>query len=140
MNENSNFLIKTLKELKSSCEVVPAQEETFIIVVAIHKNKERNYIARLNCKNGIPIGGYIYDSKNDTYQIECFDYCNLGNIPISYFLYVKNVKHWKIRVPMSYNLIQKFLTLQQKKDLKSFKRQFKADEFDIQYIQMIDPN
>ena len=41
---------------------------------------------------------------------------------------------------MSENVIKKYLTTLQKKELKNFKTHFKAEEYDIQYIQMIDAN
>lgn len=140
MSDESELLKKSVKELKYSLDVSFSTDETYIIVVAVNKNKDKNIINKLNCKKGLPIGGYVYDAKNDSYQIECADYLNLGNIPFSYFLSSKGNSCWKIRVPMTENIIKKFLSHVQKKELKNFKKQFNESEFDIQYIQMIDPN
>lgn len=132
--------IKAGKEVRDNFYITPAEEQTYIIVVAISKDKSKNSISRIHCKKGLPIGGYIYDSQSDAYQIECVDYLHLGFVPFSFVGRIKDVQHWEIRVPMPENVIKKYLNSLQKKELKHFKNLFRSDEHDIQFIQMIDPN
>jgi hypothetical protein len=132
--------VKTAKETHSAIQVVPSFEKTYLIVAAIHKNPSNNYIHKVSCKKGIPINGYTYDSQTDSYHVDCADYLHLGYIPISFLANIKDCSFWKTRVPMSENVIKKYLTILQKKELKNFKNHFKTEHYEIHFIQMIDPN
>jgi hypothetical protein len=131
---------KSIKEIKSNIEVSISSEQTYIIVVAIHKDRSRNTIGKISCKKGLPIGGYIYDSQTDTYHIECMDFLHLGFTPVSFIGRIKGITHWEMRIPMSENVIKKYLSTLQKKELKNFRHHFGVEEYDIQFIQMIDAN
>lgn len=131
---------KVGKEIHHFVEVLPAFERTYIIVTAIHREKGRNFVTRISCKKGIPIGGYTFDSQTDSYHVECADYFHLGYVPMSFVARIKGLNHWEMRIPMPENAIKKCLTNLQKKELKNFKNHFKAESYEYQYIQMIDPN
>jgi hypothetical protein len=131
---------KTAKEAGHALEVLPAIERSYIIVVASHKEKSRNIINRVSYKKGIPLGGYVYDAQTESYQVECADYLHLGFVPVSFVARMKGVEHWEMRVPMPESVLKKYLTTLQKRELRNFKSHFKAEEYDIQYIQMLDPN
>lgn len=131
---------KSAKETAHALEVMPALERTYVIVVAVHKEKNRNIINRISCKKGIPIGGYVFDSQTDSYHVECTDYLHLGFLPVSFVAKMRGVEHWEMRLPMPELVLKKYLTSLQKKELRNFKSHFKSEEYDIQYIQMLDPN
>lgn len=132
--------VKAAKEVKDNLEINISDERTYIIVVAVHKERSRNTISRISCKKGLPIGGHLYDLKSDSYHIECKDYLHLGFAPLSFIAKMKENEHWSMRVPMPENVIKKHLTSLQKKELKNFKAHFRVEEYDLRYIQMIDPN
>lgn len=136
----SELKTKAAKEVRDNLVTSTSVERTYVIVVAIHKERIKNIISRISCKKGVPLGGYIYDSHSDSYHVECVDYLHLGFIPLSFIGRIKGIKHWEIKIPMSESVIKKYLTTLQKKELKNFKTHFKAEEYDIQYIQMIDAN
>lgn len=141
MNDNlQELILKTAKETHNGIEVVASDESTYIIVTAVNKESSKNYIHRISCIKGSPIGGYCYDVQSDSYHIDCADYLHLGSIPVSYMASSKEFDSWKIRIPMPENVIKKYLTPLQKKELKIFKTAFKSPDFDIKFIQMIDPN
>ena len=129
---------KTTKETENALEVIQDIKQTYVVVVAVHKEKHRNNISRISCKKGIPIGGYVFDSQSDSYHVECADYLQLGFLPVSFVTRMRGVEHWQARVPMPESVIRKHLTQLQKKELRNFKNHFKAEEYNIQYIQMID--
>lgn len=131
---------KTAKELQHALEVCPSFERTYIIVVARHKERGRNFVNRISCKKGLPIGGYTYDAQTDSYHVDCADYLHLGYVSVSFMAKIKGLSGWEVRVPMSENVLKKYLSSLQKKELKNFKNHFKTEEYDIQFIQMIDPN
>lgn len=130
---------KAAQDQKGQLEVIPAQERTYLIVTAIHKDRSKNIVNRISCKKGVPLGGYTYDAQTDSYHFDCADYLHLGYIPFSVLLRVKGLD-WEMRVPLAEPVIKKFLTNLQKRELKNFRNHFKTDEFSIQFIQMIDPN
>lgn len=131
--------IRAAKDQKEHTEIVSTFERTFLIAVAIHKDKNRNVINRISCKKGIPITGYIYDAQAEAYCYECADYLSLGYIPISFIAKVQGTS-WHMRVPMCESVLKKFMTSVQKRDLKNFKSHFKADEYKVELFQLIDPN
>ena len=47
------FKAKTSREVHNSLELLPSFERTYIIVVARHKDKGRNYLNRISCKKGM---------------------------------------------------------------------------------------
>lgn len=139
-NLTSSVKEKFAKEIESFLEIMPSFEQTYVIVTAHHKESGRNYINRISCEKGLPIGGYTYDSQTDSYHIECSDYLHLGYIPVSFVARIKGMQHWEMRTPMPEALLSKYLTSLQKKELRNFKNHFKEELYEIQYIQMIDPN
>ena len=139
-NVNPEFEAKTAKEVQHSLEVKKSLEQTYIIVIAYNRERGRNFVNKISCKKGLPIGGYTYDSQSDSYHIECTDYLHLGYIPISFVAGMKGVKDWEVRVPMPETVIKKHLSSLQKKELKNFKNHFKSETYEIQFVQMIDPN
>ena len=132
--------VKSSKEIHNNLEMHSSLEKTFIIVAAVHKEKNKNFVNKISCKKGLPIGGYTYDSQSDSYYYECADYFHLGYVPISFFAKMKTTSEWQVRIPMIENVIKRYLTPLQKKELKNFKNIFKSEDYNFQYIQMIDPN
>lgn len=131
---------KTAKEIKNSLEINKSFEQTYIIVIAYNRERGRNFVNKISCKKGLPIGGYTYDSQSDSYHVECTDYLHLGYIPISFVARIKSLKDWEIRVPMPETVIKKYLSSLQKKELRNFRNHFNSETYEIQFIQMIDPN
>jgi hypothetical protein len=131
--------IRAAKDQKEHTEVVVASERTFLIVVAVHKDKSRNTINRISCKRGVPIGGYVYDAQSEAYSYECSDYAMIGYLPVSFIMRVQG-SSWQVRVPMCESVLKKFMTSLQKRELKNFKNHFKPEDYHIEFIQMIDPN
>jgi len=131
--------IRAAKDQKEHTEVVVSTERTYLVVVAVHKDKSRNSINRITCKRGIPIGGYVYDAQSESYSFDCSDYLMLGYIPVSFVMRVQG-SSWQARVPMCESVLKKFMTSLQKRELKNFKNHFKAEDYYVEFIQMIDPN
>lgn len=138
--DSPDIKLKSSREIHNNLEIFPSFEQTFIIVAASHHDNNKNFVNRISCKKGLPIGGYTYDSQSDSYFFECADYFHLGYIPISFMAKMKGIQGWQIRVPASENVIKRHLTALQKKELRNFKNAFKAEEYFLHYIQMIDPN
>lgn len=132
--------LKIGKELQRKLLVKPSISSTFVVVMAYDTQSDSNIVNRISCRRGAPIGGYVYDSQNDCYYVECTDFLNLGLIPISYTATLPGDPHWKIRLPLSESVIKKYLSPLQKQELRNFLKRFKAPRFRINYIQMVDPN
>lgn len=131
--------IKGAKDQKEHTDIVATNDRTYLIAVAIHKDRSRNVMTRISCKNGIPLGGYLYDVQSDNYHVECCDYLQLGYLPVSFVINVESAG-WATRIPMTESVIKKFMTDLQKRELKNFRNHFKSEDFHLEFIQMIDPN
>lgn len=129
-----------LKEQRKHVELRYASERTYLIALAVHqKDPQKNIVTKVSCKKGVPLDGYIYDTKSDSYYFECNDFLHLGYIPISLILQIRG-HDWNIRVPLAESVIQQYLEANQVRDLVQFKSQFAPPEYRIQYVQMIEPN
>lgn len=120
-------------------QIKEGKHRTYVVVIAIHREESRNTINRIPCRRGIPLNGYVYDAKDDSYHVDCSDYFYLGYIPISFILSVENTS-WHKEIPVHENVLKQFLTEQQKFDLKTFLDQFNPENYIIEYMQMIDSN
>ena len=117
-------------------EVVP--ERTYIIILAVHTDSDQNNLTRIHCKKGVPIAGYVFDTVTESYHVDCHDYFQLGYIPISLQQRVPGVGNWSQRMPMPEQAIRRFLSPQQKRDLRNFKATYKGSQFGFHYMQIID--
>jgi len=132
--------VKICREQKEKIQVVFEKTSSYLVVAAVAKDPKRNSIVKITCKKGIPLGGYVYDNQADTYQYECADCLQLGVIPISAFIKLKDNSSWKVKVPVAESVLKKYLSDMQKKELKMFRSYFPATDFDLHFIQMIFPN
>jgi len=129
-NEYNEAILKSLIIERDS-------QQTYLIALAHHKDPSNNLLHRISCRKGVPIKGYVYDTQNDCYHIECCDYMPLGYISLSFYL---RQNSWKIRLPIPEDLVINSLTESQKIDLEKFKSSFKNNEFTLEFLQVIDPN
>jgi len=140
MDVEMEEFVKICREQKEKIQVVFEKTPSFLVVAAVAKDRNKNSIVKITCKNGIPLGGYVYDNQTDTYQYECADCLQLGVIPISAFIKLKDNSSWKAKVPVAEGVLKKYLSDMQKKELKMFRSHFPITDFDIHFIQMISPN
>ena len=131
---------KIVKEVHRSLNITMTNSSTHIFVAAVNRNPAKNFVNRITCRRGIPIGGYVYDSQCDAYIIECTDFLNLGTVPVAFMQSQKSKDEWKQFVAMPESVIKKLLSDFQKNELKKFKSHFRSDEYEIEFIQLIDPN
>lgn len=109
-------------------------EETYVIVVAIHRDPRKNQLTRIRCHKGHPLGGYAYDNVNDAYQAECADHFALGLVPISFQI---NLGGWTSYVPMPEAVLMKYLSDKQKQNLAAYKANFPPGEFSFEFMQLL---
>jgi hypothetical protein len=137
MLEHLNY--KLSKQIKNSLHIDFIDANTYIVVLAISNQLEFNKIQKISCKAGVPIKGYVYDAQNDNYCVECADYLNLGMIPVQIALSYSSdewkLHEWKIVIPAPEKIIEKKLSITQKKQLKEFKKKYATTEFTISYMQ-----
>ena len=131
---------KATKDQKENVEIISSLERrTYLIVAAVHSNPAKNNINRISSRTGTPIAGYVYDSQSEAYCYDCNSYLNLGYIPISFAVKVRNTG-WQMQIPMSESVLKKFMTTLQKRELKNFKTHFKSDEYRIEFLQLLAAN
>lgn len=129
---------KIKREIKANVELICSDVRTFVIVAAVAKDFKKNYLTQITCKKGLPIAGYVYDCKTESYIVDCVEYIQLGYTPVSFFVKVKGVGNWRKRLPMPEATIKRWLTTEQKEDLKKFKSKYPLTDFDFNFIQFLD--
>src|SRR3990167_1972189 len=95
---------KSIKDERDNIEIIFCSQRTFLVLLAVHKDPEHNLINRISCKKGIAIGGFVYDSTTDSYQIPCVEYIQLGYLPISLQMQISGLPYWQIRIPLAENV------------------------------------
>jgi hypothetical protein len=140
---------KDHKDLKSKLKFYREDNPSFIVMIVVHQERERNDITRLSCKRLIPldgyptqvkvvpVGGYVYDAVTDSYVVNCIDYFPVGFIPFSFRAKMEGVGHWSIPVPFTENVVRRYLNPGQKADLEKFKQGYADSQFEHQFIQFI---
>lgn len=129
---------KDIKDLKSRLRVIPSfSQSTYLVALIIDKHGDNNNITQISCERGLPIGGYVYDSVTDCYKVTCVDYLALGYIPVSFRAEMDHSDSWGAPIPMPENIINRYLSQQQKIDLRLFKSKYKTGQYDLQYLQMV---
>ena len=132
------FHQKAIKDIRERQEIEVRFDRTFIVALAIHADAGKNSLTRIHCRKGLPISGYLYDLQSDSYHIECHDYVPLGYVPVSFFHTMPGVGNWKQRIPMPEVVLRRYMTPNQKHDLRQFKATYKGVQYTIHFMQIID--
>ena len=132
--KGSELHAKCISDIRDKLEIEFSHDKTYVAVLAVAENSDRNKLTTVSCKKGIPITGYSYDSQTESYVVECCDYFPLGYIQASYWHTMPGVANWRQRIPMPESVIKRFLTPEQKSDLRGFKAAYKGCKFHFMQI------
>lgn len=122
--------------IRNSLKLFRIPESTHLMAVVVDKRDELNKHEMVRCV-GEPIGGYAYDMTHDAYYIRCCEYLDLGSIPVSYKMAMPN-SNWVEFVALPDELLERCLTMQQKRSLTQFKERYRDERYSIQFLQSID--
>jgi hypothetical protein len=128
---------KDIKDVRSALILHMEQQSTYLMLVAVNKNGSHNEQMRIATNHGTPIGGYVIDHVNDQYIINCFDYINLGTVPVSFTMRMDNVGNWGIKVPVPETVLKRYLLEEQKAEIKKFREKYSDNEVEYHFIQMV---
>ena len=131
---------KLAKRAAKGLQVRVDRCHTVVLVVAIAHDHDKNFVKRINCKNGVPISGYIYDTQSDSYFYECADFLPLGTVPISFRLSVDGDPDFDMVVPIPEKLLKTFFSDGQKKIVASFRKHFSSKDYRVAFVQQLEPN
>lgn len=120
--------------IRQAIAVRSCPEETYVIVVAIHKDPRKNSLTNIKCHRGTPLGGYTYDTVNESYCVGCVDHLALGLVNISFQLVLND---WTFYVPMPEGLLTKYLSEKQKANLASYRASFPEKDITFKFIQLL---
>ena len=130
----------SIQDIRNRMVVNLSPEQTFVIVLAVHRSDIKNDLTRITHKKSVPLGGYVYDSTSDSYHVPCVDYIQLGYIPVSFVVRMPGTGTWRVRVPMPETTLECYMSSNQRSDLKTFKDIYKGDEFHFVFLQVLDSN
>lgn len=138
MLENNELDTKNSKDIKSKLKIANEDYHTYVVIAAVHTNHLYNNFTKISCKKGIPINGYVYDTAEDCYYIDCVEYYKIGIIPVAYAVCLKECA-WQVHCPLPEAVIKKYLSNEQSQELKNFKQKYGSEEYNYKFLQMIYP-
>jgi hypothetical protein len=118
-------------------QFVRINERSHVVAIAIDKHDpSRNGFGRIHCM-GQPLGGYVYDAVQDTYEIRCCDMVELGSIPVAYKMRIRDNSAWEVLVPLPTSLIVRCMSPEQRKAFQVFRNKYSNERFSIEFVQAI---
>jgi hypothetical protein len=126
---------KDLKDVKSALRVIPSNDFTFVVVLAINPDYSKNNLMRINCNHGNPIGGYVYDSVSDCFTVRCADYSVLGLVNVAFKLSMDAAEGWNVYVPIPEPVLKRHFNSEQSSALKRFKETYQGHQY--KFVQII---
>lgn len=111
-------------------------EKIFVNMVAVHKDTSKNAPTAIKA-HGDPLGGYSYSPQDDNFLINCFDYKELGIIPLAFRISVPGYDG-KYLIPLPESLIFKYASPTQRKSINNFIDQNR--DSDIHFVQSLSRN
>jgi hypothetical protein len=130
--------VEDFDDLRSSFVLSKSMEKTLVFaIVNDKKNEDENLVSAIKCFGGVPFGGYAYDRSRDSYIVKCINFLQVGNIPFSYVLTMKNVGDWQVKVPIPEIVLEKYLTPRQRKTLNEYREKWPTPRYEVQLIQML---
>ena len=123
--------------IRKSLVIQRSSERIRVTAIAIdvedpHSN-ELNSVRTL----GDPLGCYAYNSVQDVYYVNCVQSIDLGPISVSYRLKTPVGVDTNHIIALPDEVIEKYLSPTQKKNLKVFREKFKAPRYNIKFMQAI---
>jgi hypothetical protein len=112
-------------------------DASYVIMLSISERDEENIIRRLAAKRGVPLVPYAYNAVGEYYNIRCVEFMSLGLVPVSFQLTLPGVPLWKVRVPMPEEVLERFLSEEQKLEVAHFKATAKEANLRVEYLQMV---
>ena len=125
---------------KSSFVLTRTTDPAFVIAAAIHNIPDKNSSKNISCEKGIAIGGYLYDTANKCYMINCHDLHAIGTIGVSFMMSLAGGCNWKIDVPMPESVLKRYMSVYQREQFKMWQRKFPKTEFTFEYLQVLGCN
>ncbi len=113
---------KDLKDFRRKLDLIQSDDGLGIIVLAVSKKADiPNDTRTIPAIAGEPINSAVYDMVKDQYVAFCHSHIDLGTIPVNYKLCIRGVHDWMIDVPMPMQVIERYLTDDQKAILENWK-------------------
>lgn len=124
------------KEFHSQIVITDLRSKTNLYLIIVDKRAENNKPVLLPCQHGVPINGYVYDAKNDAISVSCVSYHEIGPVNGSIQISMPNCCGWKKQVPLPFDAIIRLLNSSQLKLYKDIQEKYKANNFELHFIQM----
>src|SRR6185503_1572421 len=89
--------VEDFADLRESFEVMRSSERTLVFAITVDNlNEDANAVSAIRCFGGTAFGGYAYDRGRDSYIVKCIEFLQIGQIPFSYILTMKNIGDWRV--------------------------------------------
>jgi hypothetical protein len=135
-NEVQKTLRKLGRDFRSSLEFIQSPDTVRVIAVALAHDRSQNKDLLIPCGDGDPLNNEVYDLVKDAFHVTGVDFLDLGEIPLSFCVQMKDVYGWQVDIPLPSNVVRRFLTTEQAKNLKQWQAQYSRREYSIRYLQL----
>lgn len=112
-------------------------DASYVVMLSISERDDENIIRRLAAKRGVPLVPYAYNAVGEYYNVRCVEFMFLGLVPVGFQLTLPGTPLWKVRVPMPEEVLDRFLSGEQKLEVASFKAVAKEANLRVEYLQMV---
>ena len=128
---------KDSRAVKNNLIIEVSGHRTSIVIIALSTNPEANVLKKIRCE-GTPLSGYVYNVIEDCYYVRCAGHIDLEVIPIAYCMKARDNSFWMEFVPMPDSIVKKYMNEDQLAVVKSFKNNYRGEEYTFEYIQFVE--
>jgi hypothetical protein len=107
-----------------------------VIAVAVSNDETKNKVLDIPTSTGTPLNTEVHNLVRDSYHVEGVDFYEIGPIPVNYRITIDGTP-WEADIPLPYTVIRRYLSAAQIKSFDDWRSKYKADEFDIEYLQIL---
>lgn len=127
---------KDKSDIKKAMRFEQGGFATYVYVVAIHKDNDKNRMLDIPATSGDPLNMEVYDVVKDMYHLRGYDHHEIGQIPVSYTVYFKETE-WQEYLPLPFSVIRRHMTDEQMSRYDEWRAKYKNTEFYFQFVQML---
>ena len=126
---------KDSRDIKSKLKVHEDGLSTYIIAIAVSHVKDENTVRMISTALGEPICPVVHDLVRDVYSVTCYDYLELGQIEVGFYLTMEDVEGWETHLPIPFSTVKRYLDQSQRASFETWKSKFGKDKFFIKFLQ-----
>ena len=136
MDQDIRTAKKIIRDFKMSLEFTPMSDGVRVFAIAVANDSEENTDIVVPCDDGEPLNNEVYDFVKDAFHVTGVSFIDLGEVPMSFCVRMKDVYGWEEDIPLPKTVINRLLSDTQKSLFKLWQSDYPADKYKILFLQM----